>query len=107
MTTMLKCLTFGLLVAMAISPSTANISFARGCSTNGGVAVTNGVVTVRDVQRMLRRAGFYDGAINGVVDCDYHRAVGDLQTEIGATIDGFVGPDTLNALRDWNNARGH
>jgi hypothetical protein len=99
MNTIRKGLTIGLLV-MAVSPS--NVSFAKGCSTNGGVAVTNGVVTVRDVQYMLRRAGVYFGPINGIVDCTYHRAVGNLQAEIGATIDGFVGSDTLTALRDWN-----
>jgi peptidoglycan hydrolase-like protein with peptidoglycan-binding domain len=51
------------------------------------------------LQRALRGAGVYKGAINGTFDQATLHAVKSFQDARGLTVDGLVGPKTLKALK--------
>lgn len=54
---------------------------------------------VRRVQQALSDIGFdTPGGVNGTYDADTARAVERFQREVGLTVDGRVGPETLGAL---------
>jgi peptidoglycan hydrolase-like protein with peptidoglycan-binding domain len=57
---------------------------------------TSLVVTV---QTTLKRYGYYSGPIDGVYGADTTAAVKQLQTDLGVTADGRVGPETVVAFK--------
>lgn len=57
-------------------------------------------LTDRDVQRALRAAGYYTGAIDGKVGPLTIRAIRDFQRDHGLKVDGVAGRNTKRALVD-------
>lgn len=53
---------------------------------------------VTELQHRLSRLGVYTGSITFEFDAATHNAVRELQTELGLSPDGIVGPSTLAAL---------
>lgn len=54
--------------------------------------------TVRQIQEKLKRWGYYDGAVDGVYGSGTRKAVEYFQRKNDQTVDGIVGPATLQAL---------
>lgn len=54
--------------------------------------------SVKDIQAILSLMGYYTGPINGTYDQSTIAAVQQLQTEIGLTADGIVGPVTWQRI---------
>jgi peptidoglycan hydrolase-like protein with peptidoglycan-binding domain len=57
---------------------------------------TTGIV-VR-IQTTLKRYGYYSGPIDGVYGEETTAAVEELQTDLGVTVDGRIGPETVDAF---------
>lgn len=56
------------------------------------------MASVREIQKALSDAGFYKGAIDGVIGWRHKAAVKAFQVANGLAADGIVGPITLSAL---------
>jgi len=56
-----------------------------------------------DVAALQRALGFLPDHIDGIFGKQTDRAVRTFQEEAGMTVDGKVGPDTLNAITSWSN----
>lgn len=54
--------------------------------------------TVRQIQEKLKRWGYYDGEVDGVYGSGTRKAVEYFQRKNDQTVDGIVGPATLQAL---------
>lgn len=54
---------------------------------------------VEEYQRLLKEAGYYRGAIDGIAGPLTRQAILRFQRDQGLTVDGVVGPSTLAALR--------
>jgi N-acetylmuramoyl-L-alanine amidase len=54
---------------------------------------------VRELQRRLNRLGFDAGGVDGVFGPDTAEAVRDFQVNVGLRVDGIVGPDVVGAIR--------
>jgi murein L,D-transpeptidase YcbB/YkuD len=52
----------------------------------------------RDIQRALRKAGYYHGAIDGKLGRKSRNAIQEFQREHGLKVDGIAGPQTQKAL---------
>ena len=52
-----------------------------------------------DIQKALTQAGFYHGAIDGVIGKKTRAAIREFQTENGLTVDGVCGPKTWEKLK--------
>lgn len=59
-----------------------------------------GMVQKKELQRRLKRLGFYDGDIDGLIGSRTRAAIRTFQLKSGLTPDGFAGPRVLTALRD-------
>jgi peptidoglycan hydrolase-like protein with peptidoglycan-binding domain len=55
---------------------------------------------VSQVQTVLAEYGYYDGEIDGVYGSETEAAVMELQEDLGVTVDGRVGPETVNAFNE-------
>jgi peptidoglycan endopeptidase LytF len=55
---------------------------------------------VAEVQQELAHYGYYTGAIDGAYGDATKAAVEKLQQDLGVTVDGRIGPETVNALRE-------
>ena len=53
---------------------------------------------VAQIQVTLKKYGYYTGPIDGVYGADTTAAVKQLQTDLGVTADGKVGPETVVAF---------
>ncbi len=58
-------------------------------------------VSAEKVQRALKNAGFYKGAIDGKVGSGTKRAISDFQKQNGLKADGLVGKETWGALKEY------
>ncbi len=58
-------------------------------------------VYVRILQSMLKSAGFYSGAVDGIFGPNTKNAVINFQSSQGLTPDGIVGPKTWQALENY------
>lgn len=59
-----------------------------------------GLPQKKELQRRLKRLGFYDGEVDGLVGSRTRAAIRAFQLKSGLTPDGFAGPRVLSALRD-------
>lgn len=59
---------------------------------------------LRNIQRVLRDAGYYDGNIDGIAGPKTNQAVRDFQKANGLKVDGIVGPKTLSIMFPGNEA---
>ncbi len=55
---------------------------------------------IRVLQQDLTDLGYYSCAVNGIYNQQTVDAVKELQTELGVTADGIVGPETLAAIAE-------
>jgi peptidoglycan hydrolase-like protein with peptidoglycan-binding domain len=55
---------------------------------------------VSQVQTVLAEYGYYDGEIDGVYGSETEAAVMELQEDLGVTVDGRLGPETVNAFNE-------
>lgn len=53
---------------------------------------------VSAIQNMLKKKGYYTGAVDGVFGTKTQTAVKNFQKAAGLTVDGIAGPQTLKAL---------
>ena len=53
---------------------------------------------IRVLQQDLTELGYYSCAVNGIYNQQTVDAVKELQTELGVTADGIIGPETLAAI---------
>ncbi|MFP4473892.1 MAG: peptidoglycan-binding protein [Candidatus Omnitrophota bacterium] len=53
------------------------------------------------VQRALKAAGFYSGAIDGKIGSGTKAAISQFQKDKGLKVDGLVGQQTWNALKTY------
>lgn len=61
--------------------------------------------TVKKIQEMLKRLGYYNGSLNGTFDNNTYNAVKKFQKSQGIEQDGNVGPDTLKRLARKTNVK--
>ena len=54
--------------------------------------------TVRDIQKKLKRWGYFNGNIDGIFGLQTYESVLDFQEKNNLKVDGIVGEQTLNAL---------
>jgi peptidoglycan hydrolase-like protein with peptidoglycan-binding domain len=52
----------------------------------------------KDIQRALRSAGYYDGAIDGKIGPRSRKAIREFQRDHNLKVDGIVGENTKRAL---------
>jgi len=52
----------------------------------------------RELQKLLRKVGFYQGPVDGVAGKEFHQAVMKFQQSLALEEDGIVGPKTLTKL---------
>lgn len=55
----------------------------------------------RDFQKALKNAGFYAGAVDGVIGPKTRRAIEDFQKAKGLKVDGKIGPKTWAELEKY------
>jgi peptidoglycan hydrolase-like protein with peptidoglycan-binding domain len=55
---------------------------------------------VTQVQTVLAEYGYYDGEIDGSYGEETQAAVEELQEDLGVTVDGRIGPETVNAFNE-------
>lgn len=60
-----------------------------------------GKLTHRQIQTALKKAGFYDGAIDGKIGKGTRRAIRAFQKENGLVADGVVGKKTRMKLQEY------
>jgi Putative peptidoglycan binding domain len=65
-----------------------------------GTAITNHMIEVREVKRILQQLGFYVGAITNEPDDAYFQAVANFQNAQHIDQDGLVGAQTYGKLRE-------
>ncbi|MCM8766332.1 MAG: peptidoglycan-binding protein, partial [Candidatus Omnitrophica bacterium] len=54
--------------------------------------------TIRNIQEALRRAGFYEGPVDGKLGPKTRQAIKDFQRSKGLRVDGIVGKKTWQEL---------
>lgn len=59
-----------------------------------------GLLQKKELQRRLKRLGFYEGDVDGLIGSRTRAAIRAFQLKSGLTPDGFAGPRVLAALRD-------
>jgi hypothetical protein len=64
-----------------------------------GTAITNGLIQVSDVKRVLQHLGMYQGPITNEATPGYFQAVGEFQRSQNIVQDGLVGGETLGKLQ--------
>ena len=74
-----------------------NSSYNAEPSDSGATADSNGSVIV-DVQRLLAREGFYQGAIDGALGSRTYYAIRAYQRSHKMRVDGQVSPQLLNTM---------
>ncbi len=54
-----------------------------------------------EIQKALAEAGFYKGAIDGIIGSKTRAAIRSFQEEHGLSVDGLVGPKTWEKLKAY------
>ncbi len=76
------------IMIIALAQRADAVTYARGSS--GG--------TVRQIQQLLLDWGYYSGEVDGIFGSETEDAVEYFQSKNGLTVDGKVGPATMEAL---------
>lgn len=76
------------IMIIALAQNASAVTYARGSSGE----------TVRQIQQKLLDWGYYSGEVDGVFGSKTEAAVEYFQEKNGLTVDGKVGPETLEAL---------
>ena len=58
-------------------------------------------VSAKEVQRALKKAGYYEGEVDGKFGAKSQKAVADFQKDHDLTSDGIVGQKTWNELKKY------
>ncbi len=82
-------------VAGGVGQSSAYSSLREGSSGE----------SVRELQRMLKSAGFLAGSVDGKFGPQTEKAVKALQDKYGLTVDGIAGPVTMKKLSEISKAQ--
>lgn len=75
-------------------------------NTPGEIPSSAGAARAADIQMALRRAGYYDGPIDGKVGRKTTKAIKEFQRAHGLKADGKVGPKTWAALSQYLSPSG-
>lgn len=89
--------TEGLTVDGIVGPQTWTALFEQEEETTGH--------RVKQIQRQLKKLGYYEGAIDGIFGPGTESAVKAFQREEGLAVDGIVGPNTWAALFEEESAQ--
>jgi len=57
--------------------------------------------SVKDVQKALKNAGYYDGAIDGKIGAKSIKAIEEFQKDFDLKVDGVVGKKTWNQMKKF------
>lgn len=60
-------------------------------------------LSIKEIQTALKKAGFYQGKVDGVAGAKTDRAVKDFQRSKGVKADGKVGHETAKYLQKYLN----
>ena len=85
----------GIVIALVVAN---NDSDDTNTDEETAIVVDASPAEIRVLQQDLTSLGYYSGPINGVYNQKTVDAVKQLQTELGITADGIVGPETLAAI---------
>ena len=85
---------------MESKQATDEFSSAGTVSTNVEVKSRRGS-RMRDIQSCLKKAGFYDGPVDGIKGKATRKAVKDFQKANGLVADGVVGNKTWDAMAKY------
>jgi peptidoglycan hydrolase-like protein with peptidoglycan-binding domain len=77
-----------------------------GSSGSGALSYGNEGDSVRELQRLLTEKGVYQGPVNGKFGPLTEEAVMNFQLGAGLEVDGIVGSETMNKLREKPRAPG-
>jgi len=61
----------------------------------------SGVLSAKQIQKALKNAGYYPGAIDGKIGRMTKKAIRAFQQESGLAVDGIVGKATTAKLREY------
>ncbi len=86
------------MVAAEAIPPTAQPPAVEKAAPVVQAVVTSAAEMAKDIQRALKNAGFYDGAIDGKIGPKTKAAIESFQKARGLTADGKVGPKTWAEL---------
>ena len=80
-------------------PSTTNVTYVSEVDVEE-ISFTGDAesMTKKDVQAALKKAGYYDGPVDGKLGTKSRKAIRDFQSDNGLKVDGIVGPQTKKAL---------
>ena len=70
-----------------------------GSETHAALKDKAANITVQ-IQTVLAQYGYYDGPIDGTYGEETVAAVKELQADLGVTVDGRVGPETVSAFNE-------
>jgi peptidoglycan hydrolase-like protein with peptidoglycan-binding domain len=86
-------------IATSTAPSTSGVTYVSQVEVEetyfAGDAES---MTKKDIQAALKKAGYYDGPIDGKLGTKSRKAIRDFQSDKGLKVDGIVGPQTKKAL---------
>ena len=91
------------MVATEQIPPTAQPLIVEKAAPVVRAVVTGAADRAKDIQRALKSAGFYDGAIDGKIGPKTKTAIGVFQKAKGLVADGKVGPRTWTELSKYLN----
>lgn len=70
---------------------------------NPAAISSDGLSKNKEVQAALKNAGFYTGAIDGIIGPQTKRAIEEFQRMKGLKVDGIIGPKTSAELKTYLN----
>mgnify|MGYP003779866207 FL=1 len=73
-----------------------------GKRANGDLELGSCGEKVRELQNWLTDYGYYSGNVDGKFGVDTEKAVKTFQGDAGLIVDGVVGKDTKNAMKNWD-----
>jgi len=91
------------MVASETIPPTAQPPVVEKAAPIVKAVVTSAADRAKDIQRALKNANFYDGAIDGKIGPRTKSAVESFQKSKGLVVDGKVGPKTWAELSKYLN----
>jgi len=77
------------------------VSESPSSSSNYTAKRTTVSLSKKDVQRALKKAGYYNGPIDGKIGTKSKKAIRQFQADNGLKVDGVVGTQTKKALSKY------